>query len=134
MFFSLKSFTFRFRLKKLDKSITKWLMIFFIIISIGFLISSKLGQLISNHISFLSVPDFLPAGLNHNKTLASGYFFDVSLSRNWLFAFYYFIGWFFNIFGEEFMFRGILLLINEKSFNQYAWLFQGILWGFWHIF
>jgi membrane protease YdiL (CAAX protease family) len=132
--FSLKSYTSRLRLNKLDKHTIKWLALFFVIIFIGFAITSKLGQLISDNISFFSIPDFLPGGLNHNKKLLPGYFFDIPLSNNWLFAIFYFIGWFFNIFGEELMFRGILLPRNEKTFNKYAWLFQGVLWGIWHVY
>lgn len=132
--FTPHNFTERFRLHKIDRKTAIWLGVFFIIILIGYFAAAFLSQLISDNISFLSVPDFFPAGLNHNKELVKGYFFDIELKGKWWFALIYFIGWFFNIFGEELLFRGFLLPLNEKSFGKQAWIFQGILWGFWHLY
>lgn len=130
----LKTFFKRLRLNRLDKNTLIWTIIFLFIVSFGYLCASIIGKYIANNIDFLSPPDFMPGGLNPNKSMQPGYFFDVPLSGKWWFAIAYFVGWFFNIFGEEFMFRGILLPMNEKTFGNNAWIFQGILWGFWHIY
>lgn len=46
----------------------------------------------------------------------------------------YFAGWFFNIAGEELLFRGYLLPRMELSFKGRAWLVNGICWLLWHCF
>jgi membrane protease YdiL (CAAX protease family) len=132
--FSIKEISTRLGLRRLDKKSIILLIIFFFLVGLGFLLASVLSQLISDNIKLLSVPDSFPAGLNHRKELLTGHFFDFSVKGIWWYPVLYFIGWFFNIFGEEILFRGILLPKNEKSFGKKAWVFQGILWGFWHIF
>lgn len=41
--------------------------------------------------------------------------------------------WFFNIMGEEFLWRGVILPRQEVSFGKYAWLINGAGWGLFHI-
>lgn len=132
--FTWEEYSKNLRLIKFNKKTLKILVLSLIIIALGFLIASELGKIISDNIPFLQVPESFPAGLNHNKPMVEGYFFDVYLPGNWTFASLYLLGWFFNIFGEELMFRGLLLPKNELSFPKYAWLFQGVLWGVWHVF
>jgi membrane protease YdiL (CAAX protease family) len=132
--FTVKEISTRLRLHKLDKKSLKLLVIFFIVIGLGFLAVTVLSGLISDNIKLLSVPENFPAGLNHNKESLPGYFLGFSVKGIWWYPALYFIGWFFNIFGEELLFRGILLPKNEKTFGDKAWIFQGTLWGLWHIF
>lgn len=40
---------------------------------------------------------------------------------------------FFNIFGEEFLWRGYILPRQEIFHKRWAWLFNGIFWAVWHI-
>jgi membrane protease YdiL (CAAX protease family) len=132
--FTIRIMSARLRLHKFDNKSLKLLVIFFILVGLGFLVVTILSQLISDNIKFLAVPKSFPAGLNHNKELIPGYFLDFSVKGKWWYAVLYFIGWFFNIFGEEILFRGILLPKNEESFGDKAWIFHGTLWGLWHIF
>ena len=46
----------------------------------------------------------------------------------------YFLGWFFNIFGEEFWYRGWMLPRQEIAFGKYAWLVNGLMFNFQHIY
>ncbi|MCK5157495.1 MAG: CPBP family intramembrane metalloprotease [Spirochaetales bacterium] len=131
---TIKEISTRLRLHKLNKKSLKLLVIFFLLVGVGFLVTSLLSRLISDNIKFLAVPESFPAGLNHNKEQVPGYFFGFSMKGVWWYPVLYFIGWGFNIFGEELLFRGILLPKNEKSFGDKAWIFQGTLWGLWHIF
>jgi membrane protease YdiL (CAAX protease family) len=39
---------------------------------------------------------------------------------------------FFNIFGEELLWRGYLLPLQEKAINRYAWAFNGVFWMIFH--
>jgi membrane protease YdiL (CAAX protease family) len=41
--------------------------------------------------------------------------------------------WKLNIFGEEFLWRGVLLPVQEKAFGRYAWVIHGTGWGLFHI-
>lgn len=40
---------------------------------------------------------------------------------------------FFNIFGEEFLWRGYIQPRQELLNKKYTWLVHGILWAFWHL-
>jgi membrane protease YdiL (CAAX protease family) len=132
--FDWNSISERLRLRRFDKKTVLWTIAFLVLISFGYASASLIGKYIAQNIPILSPSEFMPGGLNPNKVMQPGHFFDVPLSGKWWLAIVYFIGWFFNIFGEEFMFRGILLPIDEKSFGGKAWIFQGILWGVWHVF
>ena len=132
--FSITEISTRLRLHKLDKKSLKQLGIFFVVVGLGFLIASFLSQLISDNIKFLAVPESFPAGLNHNKEQVPGYFMGFYVKGIWWYPALFLIGWVFNIFGEELLFRGVLLPRNEKTFGDKAWIFQGILWGSWHIY
>jgi membrane protease YdiL (CAAX protease family) len=41
--------------------------------------------------------------------------------------------WILNIFGEEFLWRGVILPRQEAALGKYAWLFHGSGWGLFHI-
>jgi membrane protease YdiL (CAAX protease family) len=131
---SWKAFRGRARLERFDRRSALWIFSFLVLISAGYFVVSVAGRYIAANVSLLSPPGFMPGGLNPNKVMQPGYFFDVPISGKWWFAAAYFAGWFFNIFGEEFMFRGMLLPLDEKSFGKKAWLFQGTLWGLWHVY
>jgi membrane protease YdiL (CAAX protease family) len=61
-------------------------------------------------------------------------FVGFQTSGNWLllplFLFYYF----FNVVGEEFLWRGYLFPRQEKQHGKYTWIIHGLLWTFFHIF
>ena len=44
----------------------------------------------------------------------------------------YFIGWIFNIIGEEFWYRGWMLPRQEVAFGRYAWIMNGAIFTFQH--
>jgi membrane protease YdiL (CAAX protease family) len=59
----------------------------------------------------------------------------ISLPGNWLLLVYYLIGLFiFNILGEEFWWRGIILPRQELALGNAAWLVNGVLWAAFHAF
>ncbi len=41
--------------------------------------------------------------------------------------------WLLNIFGEEILWRGVLLPQMEKAIGKYAWLLNGLFWAIFHI-
>lgn len=85
-------------------------------------------------IPFFSPPDFFPAEINPNKIGNPGYMMDYKLSGEYWVIAVYFVGWFFNIFGEELLWRGIILPRQIKRYGSKAWIIHGIMWGLWHFF
>lgn len=59
-------------------------------------------------------------------------FEPLSTGRYWILA-VWLPYWFFNIMGEEVLWRGVILPRQEKSFGKYTWIIQGIGWGLFHI-
>ena len=57
----------------------------------------------------------------------------VVLKGKWWIAVLYFVGWVFNIFGEEFFFRGYLLPRQEAAYGKRAWLVHGLTWTVHHL-
>ena len=55
------------------------------------------------------------------------------LKGDWGIVLVYFLGWFLNIFGEEFWFRGYLLPRQEISFGSSAWLVNSLMFTFNHL-
>ena len=41
--------------------------------------------------------------------------------------------WILNIFGEEFLWRGVMLPRQEVAFGKHAWLIHGFGWGLFHV-
>ncbi len=127
------NFSKRTRLNKL--SITDWLwaagLLVFAIIVYGGLLPA--GNWFAK-ISFFSPPDFFPAEINPNKSRITGYMMDYKLSGQYWIIPVYFLGWFFNIFGEELLWRGMILPRQVKKYGPKAWIYHGIIWTFWHFF
>ena len=117
-------------LKKID-----WLWIIGIILA--FAAASALLEPVINKVAqipFFSPPDFFPAEINPNKTSIPGYMWDYKLSGEYWVIIVYFVGWFFNIFGEEFLWRGIILPRQVMKYGSKAWIYHGIMWGLWHFY
>lgn len=52
--------------------------------------------------------------------------------RYWILA-AWFPYWLLNIFGEEILWRGVMLPRQELAYGRFAWIFHGFLWGLFHI-
>ena len=130
-----KAFTARMRLGRPDKK-TLLLTLGLFVYAVGsyFLWSSTLGAWIARSLSFVALPPWFPGGLDPSKAMAAGSFLDVPMRGRYLFLLAGLVGWFFNIAGEKLLFRGILLPREESALGRHAWLFQGIVWGLWHIY
>lgn len=127
------NFTKRTRLTKLSRTDLLWATGLFIIGIIVYAGLSPVGNWLAK-ISFFSPPDFFPAEINPNKSRIAGYMMDYKLSGQYWIIPAYFIGWFFNIFGEELLWRGMILPRQIKRYGSKAWVYHGIIWTFWHFF
>ena len=62
-------------------------------------------------------------------------FFGVALPGQWWLPVFYVFGvMFFNIFGEELLWRGFILPRQELVHGQWTWIIHGLLWTAFHIF
>ena len=59
---------------------------------------------------------------------------EILLEGQWWIVFGYLGGLFFNIFGEEFWWRGYILPRQEVVMGKYTWFIHGILWTLFHVF
>lgn len=87
-------------------------------------------------IPLFAPPDFLPPIVDPRvaQTSIPTEFMGIVLKGKWWIAFGYLGGLFFNIFGEEFWWRGYILPRQELSMGKYTWLIHGLLWTMFHIF
>jgi len=74
--------------------------------------------------------EFGPGGTSN---LTPGEFMGMPMKGQWLLVLFFIIGWFFNIFGEEFWFRGYILPRQELAFGSTAWLINGLMFTFNHL-
>ncbi|MCG7851529.1 MAG: CPBP family intramembrane metalloprotease [Methanosarcinaceae archaeon] len=132
---SWANLTNRFRLNPMKKREWLWTigLTLFIIISYGGL-SFTAKWLVS--IPLFSPPDFLPPIIDPrvDQTIIPKEFMEILLEGQWWIVFGYLGGLFFNIFGEEFWWRGYILPRQEVVMGKYTWFIHGILWTLFHVF
>ncbi len=131
--FNWSAFSARYRLEKLSGS--TWLWTAGLTIG-GLAIYMALGftaKVLAN-VPWMAPPAFFPAELNPLKQIVPGTFMDTALKAQWWIIPAYACGWFFNIFGEELLWRGYLLPRQEVLYGKYTWLIHGVLWSIWHGF
>lgn len=134
--FFLKGILMRFRMMKFTKNDLIWGIGTFIAAMLGMGIFSVLGtEIISAGI--IPIPKNLPLLLDPNAVIN-----EESLNRlvggqiagNWKVLILYFIMLFFNIAGEELLWRGYILPRQELSFGNKTWFVHGIMWALVHSF
>lgn len=130
---NISDFKSRMQLNHLEKA--DWLGIIGVIL-VSSVITLAGTPIMSNlaQIPFFSPPDFFPAEINPNKISVAGYMMDYKLSGKYWVIIAYFVGWFFNIFGEELLWRGMILPRQIKRYGSKAWVIHGLMWGLWHFF
>ncbi len=106
----------RMRLKKLSRADTVWTLAGFVLLSLAsFLIAKVLLPLI-------------------NIDAAPFFFRNMPLSGSYMYILYVWpVFFFFNIFGEEFLWRGYIQPRQELLNGKWTWLVHGILWAGFHI-
>lgn len=75
-------------------------------------------------------PDFGPGAANAR---VPGIFMGMRLAGEWWVAAVFVLGWLLNVFGEEFWFRGYILPRQELAMGARAWIGNGLMFGFNHI-
>ncbi|MCX7747734.1 MAG: CPBP family intramembrane metalloprotease [Clostridia bacterium] len=130
---SWESFKGYFRIKKLNRKTLFWTIGLFLFWLVSFFGLGFTQKLIAE-IPFFNPPSYFPPEINPLKSMVSGELMGTPLEGNWWIIIVCTIGWFFNIFGEELLFRGYLLPRQEMKYGKHAWIINGVLWTLWHSF
>ena len=121
--FDLKTFIARFRLGGLNAKDWVWFLGGFLTIFISMGAIMGLWKLLS-----------LYFGLEALDTTAPFLQFTPLRGTEALYLLVWIPFFFFNIVGEELLWRGYILPRQELAFGNYAWLINGILWTLFHLF
>jgi membrane protease YdiL (CAAX protease family) len=78
----------------------------------------------------MKVLEMIIGKFDHSPSFMS--FEPLTSSRYWLLLIWL-PYWILNIFGEEFLWRGIMMPRQEIAFGKYTWLIHGFGWGVFHI-
>jgi membrane protease YdiL (CAAX protease family) len=129
----------RFRLRKMDKTDWLWTVISLVIMLIGAGVFGVLGQiLVANGI--IPLPAKIPTALL-DPTVDPANIMNVFMNAlgpnvrgNWGLVLFTLMLLFFNIMGEEFWWRGLILPRQELVYGKNTWLIHGTLWALFHAF
>lgn len=123
-------FRSRFRYKSIKGKMWLWTIVI-VLVNIGLYLA--VYKLAHPYVKF--VHDAFPPPEILNKIMGDGEtFVGYTIKGNWLlllpFLFYYF----FNVCGEEFLWRGYLFPKQELRHGKYTWVVHGLLWTMFHLF
>lgn len=128
------AFIDRYRLHRMHIQDWGWVLAM-VVVSVGFLSALSFTTDILRSIALFSPPPLYPPDLvDPVRHLAPGVLFEMPLLGKWWLIIVYFFGWFLNIVGEEFWYRGWMLPRQEMAFGKYAWIVNGLMFNFQHIY
>ncbi len=131
--FTWKAFAARYRLGEMPGKDWLWTLAV-LLVTAGFYFGLSGTTRWLAAFSVFSPSPFAPVELRPNAvgTIYPGMFFGKAIQGQWWVVVVYFIGWIFNILGEEFFYRGWMLPRQELAFGKYAWLVNGTMFTFQH--
>lgn len=128
------AFIKRYRLFKMNKNDWGWTLAM-IVVSVGCLTALSFTSTLLKSIPLFSPPSLYPPDLvDPANNLTQGVLFEMPLRGKWWLIIVYFVGWFLNIVGEEFWYRGWMLPRQEVAFGKFAWLVNGLMFNFQHLY
>lgn len=129
----------RFRLRPMDRTDWIWTVVSFILMFIGAGIFGVLGQLLVTK-GLIPLPAKIPTALLDPtvdpKNLLNVFYAALGphVKGNWGIVLMTVVLLTFNIFGEEFWWRGVILPRQELVHGKWTWLVHGTLWALFHAF
>ncbi len=129
----------RFRLRKMDRTDWVWTVVSFIVMLIGAGIFGVLGTILVNK-GIIPLPAKIPTSLldptvdPKNLLTVFTAALGPNVKGNWGLVVVTIILLVFNIFGEEFWWRGVILPRQELVHGKNTWLVHGTLWALFHAF
>lgn len=125
-----KSLMVRFRYKRIKGMMWVWTILIVLADVLLYLAVYKLAFPIVKKIhDWFPPPEILSEIINNGETFA-GY----AIKGNWWLLGLFLIMYFFNVVGEEFLWRGYLFPRQEKQHGKYTWIVHGLLWTSFHLF
>ena len=129
----------RFRLQRMNRTDWIWTGISLLIMLVGAGIFGVLGQILVTQ-GIIPLPDKIPTALL-DPTIDPANLLNVfrdalgpNVQGNWGLVLFMLVLLFFNILGEEFWWRGLILPRQELTHGKNTWLIHGTLWAFFHTF
>jgi membrane protease YdiL (CAAX protease family) len=130
---SMIDIAIRFRIKRLGKREWQWTIGLLVVYIGGQLLLMPTARWLITGLP-LPLPAMLPPAIDPRVANSiPTEFLGVVLRGNWGIALLYLLILFFNIFGEEFWWRGYILPRQELVHGKWTWLVHGILWTLFHI-
>jgi membrane protease YdiL (CAAX protease family) len=128
--FAWHAFADRYRLSRMNS--TDWLWTLVVLLgTLGFYFGLAFTSRWLAALPILAPHPAFPDDLVTGK-LIPGELFGMPLQGQWWILAVYLVGWLLNIFGEEFWYRGWMLLRQELAFGKHAWLVNGSMFTFQH--
>lgn len=125
-----KSFLNRFRIHKIKGRFWLWVIVF-VAVDIGlYLFVFKVGYPIVKWVHDLIPEAPVVKEIMGQRPMFVGY----NLVGNWWLLGLVFLRYFFNVFGEEFLWRGYILPRQELTHGKNTWFVHGLLWTGFHLF
>ncbi len=130
-----ETFAERFRLRRMTKQDWLWTLILFLLM-VFFQVSLSFTSKWLIQFELFGPPDFLLPAIDPRTELKiiTDNFMGIPLKGQWWIAIVYFGALLFNIFGEEFWWRGYILPRQELVFKKWTWVIHGLLWTLFHVF
>ncbi len=128
------AFAQRFRLAKMGAKDWLWTLGLFTISMVLYFSLGSTSQWLAR-IPLLAPHPLVPPDFGPGAAAARipGVFMGMPLAGKWWVALVFVVGWLLNVFGEEFWFRGYLLPRQELAMGARAWIANGLMFGFNHI-
>ncbi len=116
-----RAFAACYRLRRLGRQDWLWVVGLLAAHALGILVLGLAGKWLGS-LPGLSMPDSFPTELHPGGTseLAPGEFMGMALKGEWRIVALYFVGWVFNILGEEFWWRGYMLPRQELTHGRWT--------------
>ena len=131
---TIKEITARFRIHPLSKNDWNWTVGLIFVYVFGQVLLSPTAKWLSDVFPF-PLPDSLPAAVDPRipQTTIPTEFLGVPLKGNIGILFLALAILLFNVFGEEFWWRGYILPRQEITHGRWTWIIHGLLWTLFHI-
>ena len=125
-----KALKTRFRYKPIKGKMWLWTLLFVAIDTASYVLVYKLAfPFIKKIHDAFPTHEVVKAFMNNGETFAG---FDVQ--GNWWLVGLFFLLYFFNVVGEEILWRGYVWPRQELTHGKYTWLVHGLLWTSFHLF
>lgn len=132
--FRWKTLSARFRLARMSRTDWLWALGLFVISMTLYFGLGFTSQILAR-IPFLAPHPLVPSdfGAGGASARVPGLLMGMPLAGKTWVAAVFIVGWLLNVVGEEFWFRGYLLPRQEQAMGARAWIANGLMFGFNHI-